>query len=180
MVVHPHYFKNMLGLEGFISRVSRAQTAVENYPAIIADIVSENESVLLQLNKDQMLSGVDVDEKYFTPSYLNDPYFSSTEKAVNYMNYKDKYRSMYDNRIKYNLFPAKPAEIPNLILVGTFMNSMFITASGNAFTIGATYMESDTIERKYDKPFGVSSMSARWFWQNFLLPGLRTAIYGVR
>lgn len=170
----------MLGLEGFINRVSRAQAAVQDYPAIIADIVSENESVLLQLNKDQMLSGVDANEKYFTPTYTADPYFNSVEKAVNYMNFKERFRYIYDNRIKYGLFPPKPADIPNLIIVGTFMNSMFITSSGNAFTIGATYMESDSIERKYGKPFGISPLSAQWFWQNFLLPGLKTAIYGMR
>lgn len=164
----------------YIDRINNIRSNISNVGYVINEIIKDNSATLLELNKDQILSGVDSDESYFAPTYIADSYFKSTQKAINYMNWKERNKDKYNSRITHNLFSPKPADIPNLIVVGTFQNNMYVTTNGSTFTIGSTYNQSGNIESKYNnKVFGINNSSRDWFWKNVLLPGLTTYIYGV-
>lgn len=158
----------MLGSEirGMFQSALRGARSI-NY--ILSDIVEENSDILLQLNKDQLLSGRNINEEYLSPEYTQDPYFSTPEKAANYQRFKEAIISDHNSRKMTNLFSPKPIGVPNLIITGSFQDQMTIATSFDSFYITSTFRETSDIESKYNNlVFGISNTSRDWFFINYI------------
>ena len=130
---------------------------------IVAEILKRNQQIIVDLVKEQLLSGLDADHNLLTPTYLNDEHFISKRKRTKPRKpdkksaaeeYADKKKKLYDehNRLKKfgDLFPDKPENTPNLIVSGSFHDAIYIQIKGQNYVIDSTYEDSAKIQRKYN------------------------------
>lgn len=164
-----------MGIGEIIKRLTKIQDEFEKMPEIIGNIVSREKDILLSLNKDQMLLGRNTDGKPFRPTYLNDPYFKTSEQAKAYAARKKSLESKHNARIENpTIYPPKGANTPNLIVTGPFQDSMYIVSGNRSFLIGSTYEDSDDIESKYKNlVFGISPESKAFFYKHYIYPELK-------
>lgn len=150
---------------------------INGLPEFTASVVKKYEDVLLQLNKDQILLGRNIDGQEFRPGYLSDPYFDTPAQAGAYYNYKQKIRGLNESRIEYPLnFPNKNRDTPDLRATTktwapgeNFQDSMFIVMTHDGFEIYSSYSETPMIVQKYqNKVFGLSQQAIEYFWVQFL------------
>ena len=162
------------GVNDKIKRIQTLQDNISKVPEVINSVVSSKKDVLLSLNRDQMLLGRNSDGEVLGPSYLQDPYFKTPEKAKNYAEMKYKLEGVHNNMITNpQLFPNKNKDTPNLIVTGPFQDSMFILLGENEYEIGSTYIDTPDIESKYNhKVFGIAPESRAYFYRQWLLPVL--------
>lgn len=164
-----------------VNRYQRIIESIKRVPEAINKTITDNKDVLLALNRDQMLLGRDNEGNVLSPSYLNDPYFSSPEKAQAYARMKYGLEPYHKSMLWFpmQLYPDKERNTPNLIVTGSFQDAMFITASSNSFTIGSTYIDSEDIETKYhNKVFGIAPNSKEYFYREFIRTLLINALNG--
>ena len=160
-------------IQNRINRYKALSNAIKNVPNVINKVVNDNKDVLLSLNRDQMLLGRDNKGNVLSPSYLSDPYFSSPAKAQAYARMKYALESMHNSLLWYpvQLFPDKDRNTPNLIVSGKFQDAMFISTSGDSFTIGSSYIDSSNINAKYkNNVFGIAPESAAYFYREYIRP----------
>ena len=165
----------MNSIKEIINRLETLKCRIKQVPDKVSTIAKNNQDVLISLNKDQMLLGRNVDGVKFTPSYLDDPYFKSTESAKSYAAMKYHLETNHKARIENpTLYPDKDRNTPNLIVTGPFQDGMFINMRSDSFLIGSSYRDSDDIERKYNNlVFGLSPESKEYFYKTHLHPALK-------
>lgn len=165
-------------IRDIINRLQRISDTIERVPDIVNEFVRDNSDVLLSLNKDQMLLGRDSSGNVLTPSYIQDPYFKKKEAAERYARMKYVLEGQHNSLIwNPRLFPDKDRNTPNLIVRGDFQSAMFITVSGNSYTIGSTYIDAADIDKKYNNNiFGLAPESKEYFFRQWIRPMLINAL----
>src|ERR1041384_7595437 len=84
----------------------------------VADSVDETKEAMIELNRKQLLRGLDNDGEYLSPKYSEDPYFKSKESAARYAAWKKRIEPEKTDR---------PEDVPNLYIIGTFHSSIKIS-----------------------------------------------------
>lgn len=168
-----------MGIRDLLKRVEKVKSKLNKVGETIGDVVEAEKETILSLNKDQMLLGRNADGKEFTPSYLNDDYFTTPEKAIRYAEMKYRLEPEHTIRITNpTLYPSKGKDTPNLIVTGKFQDGMFIEANKDSFTIDSNYIESQEIENKYGGlVFGLSPESKEFFYKHYLKDKLKRLIF---
>ena len=157
----------------------RYRKAYETLPDAISTTVQQTSTVLMDLNRDQLLQGRDAEGNLLSPNYMDDPYFKTREAAGNYSKMKYKKEVEHRNRIAYiELFGEKPTDVPNLLVTGNwFFNHFFIKVTKDAYEIGSTGIAATDIERKYPKVYGLAPLSKEFYYFQYIRPTIKR-IYG--
>ena len=168
-----------MNIQGHIDKFSILSGRTSSFYTVIDKTVEKEQDVLLSLNRDQMLLGRNTDGDPFTPSYLDDPYFKTSEQAQAYANMKKALESIHRSRIENPInYPDKDSNTPNLIVTGPFQDSMFIQSESDSFFIDSRYEDSGDIENKYNgKVFGLAPLSMEFFYTYYLLEQLKIHLY---
>ena len=180
MGAFPRFF--IMGwIENTINSFQGLSSRIDNIGTELGKIVSENKGVLLNLNRDQLLSGRNNEGELLGPTYLNDPYFLTREAAESYSKMKYRLESEHRSMLLFpQIYPSKPKDVPNLIVTGAFQNTMFIRTSADSFEIDATYKEARDINQKYDnKVYGIAPPSVDYFFRQYIKERLKNFIYGM-
>jgi len=160
------------------------EKAYNQIDSTLSKVVSSNQDVLLDLNRDQLLYGRDANGDVITPDYMSDPYFDKFKNpmkaASNYKNMKRKLEDAHRGMIKYlgvQLFPDKKDDTPNLIVTGTwFMDHLFINIGTDKYEIGSTGKAADDIQNKYEgyghPVFGLALKSKEYFYFGWIRPAI--------
>lgn len=167
-----------MSLGSYIRTLEYALGGARNIESTVYECITENEEVLLELNKSQILQGRNSDGELFSPTYEQDPYFTSPQKGANYGRWKESIRPEADSLIYTPLFSAKPSGVPNLFVTGPFIRGMFITTGTSSFVIDSSYFKSDAINSKYNgKVFGLTQAAIDFFYRNFLRRRILRSVY---
>lgn len=122
---------------------------------------------LVLLNREQMLEGKRRDGKDISPSYFEDPWFKSIEAATAYSEWKD--------RITPN--PKRKKGVPNLIIIGTFHNSITVDVTGETLKFNSNFPAAADIERKFTGMIYSLNVEKRTIYvREFLRPEFMTGI----
>jgi hypothetical protein len=160
---------------GTIKQVYEKFTAAYNaIPETISNTVAQTPDVLLDLNRDQLLQGRDADGKLLSPTYTNDPYFSTPERGESYSKMKHLMKVEHRSRMTYaELYGEKPTDVPNLIITGPFHAGFFIRTSRDSYTIGSGYRDAAEISAKYhDRVYGLAPKSKEFYYRGFIRPAI--------
>lgn len=153
---------------------------IKNIRSTIFEVVSQNSEVLVELNRSQILQGRDNEGNLFSPGYSNDSYFKTPEKAQRYAAFKERLVSGHNSLIRYPLFMQKPADTPNLIVTGPFIDGLFINISSGEYMINSNYKDANKINDKYGgKVFNLSEPARNFFYENVIYPKLIYELYGM-
>ena len=132
---------------------------------IAGDPLQKNRDKVRELNIEQLMQGLNSLGESLSPKYSEDPYFKSRESALRYARWKKK------------LFPDTPFDTPNLIIIGTFHNSITAKTSGNQVQFRASATFASSIAAKYgSKELGLSPESKQTAYREIVKPDLVTGI----
>lgn len=152
------------------------ENAYNSIGSAVSSVVSSNQDVLLDLNRDQLLYGRDAKGNVLTPGYMEDPYFDKYKDPIKAASrYKNRKRALEDDHwemIRYpgvQFFPDKSDDTPNLIIDGSlFMSYLYVKASGDKYELGSTGQAADDIQKKYEgfghPVFGLALASKKYFY----------------
>ena len=138
--------------------------------------MEENNALVGDLVREQLYCGVDGNGEYLSPSYDNDPYFKEEGPW--------KGRAQAYKLWKYEITPpmvglrtsihARPYDIPNLFIDGTFHDSIKAKLMKDGLDIYTSgFEDGPTIERKYgDNIFNLTDDSKDFFILYKLQPHL--------
>lgn len=152
-----------------LSKVKRFERVFEK---TLSQTCRQNKYVLLQLQKEQLLSGLDSHGDRLTPTYSNDTYFLTTESRQRYIDKKVSLESEHESQKRYNIFPKKSSDTPNLTVTNRFHDSLRCTVTTDTIKITSNWSRAPRIEEKYPTALGINNTSFYYFWEMFLLPDL--------
>jgi len=136
------------------------------------DILKQDVSILLRLQKDQLLSGQKQDGKSL-PSYYQDPFFKSPIKAARYAQFKD--RLIFDK--VYDIFGTKEMETPNLIVKGSLVHDrLFVQIGDGKIIIDANSPIRGQLIAKYNNLFGLNQTALNYYLNTFFIVDYRKKI----
>lgn len=128
---------------------------VEEMPQIIQSSLQENETELLNKQKEQLLRGLSSSGDYLHPFYSEDPYFKTLEKANKYAEWKESLA--YPNHRG-----DRPSDAPNLYINGKFHSEIGIEFhSDDLQFIGETATARQIMGKYGEENFGLSDE----YWQ---------------
>jgi hypothetical protein len=132
---------------------------------IAGDSLQRNSDKVRELNIQQLMQGLNAEGQPLSPKYSDDPYFKSRESALRYARWKKK------------LFPETPFDTPNLIIIGTYHNSITAKRMGNQVQFRASATFASSIAAKYgNKELGLSPDSKTTAYNEIVRPDLVTGI----
>jgi hypothetical protein len=136
-----------------------------NLTQIAGDALQQNESKVRDLNIKQLMAGLNNQGRQLSPKYSEDPYFKKPGAAARYAAWKKK------------LFPESPFDVPNLIIIGTFHNSITATRQGDQIVFAGSASFAGDIAAKYgNKELGLSPDSKTTAYRDIVRPELITKI----
>lgn len=164
----------MEDLKDTLNRLVAAHNLLRNLNGVVTEVMVDNKDVLLSLQKDQFLAGQNSKGSDLSPSYLEDDYFTSPQKAQNYARWKESHAERHNSLISVpGLFPAKNWMVPNLIVTGVFYSGLFINIGQTEFELGSSARMTPGITSKFGADtFGLNLISRTYFWNNYLVPVL--------
>lgn len=103
---------------------------VDGFETKVINEIQRNKNAMVGYITEQLYSGVDGNGNYLHPTYLQDPYFN-TEQAGRWYK-KPQWYMAWKNHITpparaYIGIPPRPKDVPNLIISGTFYDSIMAT-----------------------------------------------------
>lgn len=169
----PRCNKNMASIEEVATAVGLVADGLEDE---VLACMNDNAGVVVNLVREQLYSGRDGSGEYLSPSYDNDPYFQEEGpwqgRAAAYKEWKKRITPPQNGLITG--ISARPDDIPNLFISGTFHNSIKSKDAGDGleiFTEG--FKEGKDIERKYGESiFNLCDTSLDWFIEKKVEPHL--------
>lgn len=169
----------MYSIQSISDKLRSVSTNIGNIETIVSDAVTVYSQDLLTLNRDQILFGRDLNGNEFLPSYLNDPYFDTPEEAAKYAAKKEELIGTHNSRIvNKGLFPPKGINTPNLIVTGPFQDHLYIDTNNKSYTIGSSYIDSESINEKYNNNvFGLSEIAKNYFFTYYIRTYLLKNLY---
>lgn len=134
-------------------------------PKLVEESLNELSDEIVELQKDQLYSGLDADGKLLKISYYEDPYFKSQTAADKYARFKSKNYARNHN----DAFPEKPYDIPDLVVNGRlFYNFIKSYSSNGKLIIEANSPIYSQLEAKYGDIMGLSDIAIKEFRDNSL------------
>lgn len=146
----PFYFLNMATVLDLIKNLNSL-----NFEEIAQGIIKDDSLVILNLQKEQLMSGQDNEGGLLSPSYFEDPFFKTVEAAQAYSNWKDKITPP----IATKAYPARPRGTPNLFINGYWQ-------SGIDFISGLFKNSSELnskIDSKYPNSLGINKTGISYY-----------------
>ena len=114
----------------------RAKAAVDSYPQIKREVAAELSPEVTLLNREQMMAGLDAQEKPIAPAY-----------------------SPYTKRLKQ--LAGQPADRVTLFSTGAFQEAMFTRVEGDRLVTDSTDSKTDSLTAKYGEDiFGLTETNA--------------------
>ena len=113
----------------------------------VSECVDETSDTMVDLNREQLLHGLDNEGNYLSPKYSEDPYFKSPESAKRYAEWKARIEPKRD----------KPFDVPNLFITGRYHASIDAHVGPETFDITSSDPNAGSIERKFKKVYGLSA-----------------------
>lgn len=164
----------MASINTILNKVKRFERGWINR---LSQTLNENKNVVLQLNKEQLLSGIGSDGNPLSPTYNQDDFFKTQEGRDRYLEQKKgkeanpKYNSLY--RKVYNLYGTRDVQTPNLIVTGKYHKSLKVTVKKKSFLVKGTWSKAKNIENKYPNATGLTQRSFNFIWERFIVDDLR-------
>lgn len=158
--------------ETHMDRIERNLKQLEKltggFGAMIEKLIIDNKGEVEMLIREQLLSGVDGDEKDLKPNYSTDPYFKEKygknwkARAEAYKNWKNDITPPSPSKIG---FRARGIDTPNLIIEGMFHRSIKAEPISGGLRIGTRGIDfgSDVEEKYHSTIFKVSRTSSKYF-----------------
>lgn len=178
----------MNDIERMINRLKKLKA---NHVAVAAKTLQENRSVILSLQRDQLLSGIDRDGKALHPTYQADPFFNKTlptntrkrkrfatkSNLETYVKYKRSVSAKHKALIRYKLFSQKGEDTPNLIFAPSLQASKFqkglrVRVNKNELHIHSNWNKAKSVEGKYPTALGLHKDSVTYLYNKFIIPDL--------
>jgi predicted transposase YdaD len=153
--------------------LNKAKRFERGYIQRLSRTLRENKRLILRLQKDQLLSGVDVNANKLTPSYQDDPFFKSQHGLDKYVAFKQKRERKHESMRIYKLFSEKSGMTPNLIFASSEAKSQFhrhlrVDVTGDVIRIYGTWSKSKNVETKYPTALGLTQRSFNVMWNSIL------------
>lgn len=185
-MAHPFFLKAM----NIVEVRERIRLIKDGIQPQILDCMAQNSHDMAVSVREQLYSGVDGEGNSLSPSYDSDPYFSEP-RAGYYDEDRGHYVNCYLHPERYiawkqritppepssrlNL-PARPNNVPNLFIIGTFHQSIDARPTSRGveiFTSG--WDQGPLVERKYGSQiFKLTENAVGHFNESFLWPWLKS------
>lgn len=134
----------------------------------VADSVDETKEAMIELNRKQLLRGLDNDGEYLSPKYSEDPYFKSKESAARYAAWKKRIEPEKTDR---------PEDVPNLYIIGTFHSSMRISVNSTDIEFSNSASFAGGVESKFSNIYGLNAESkSETYIPDYLLPSVKNRV----
>lgn len=140
---------------------------------IIEKILNDNDEKIKEVYRDQLNAGLDGNGKQLTPSYSQDPYFSSPAAGKRYAAWKHA-----RNKGTNTIFPIRNIDTPNLIVTGKLVhNVVLFSASNEMFRIDIESRIYNQLISKYgEQTFTLNSIAIAYLNETIVLPILKEEI----
>lgn len=146
--------------------LENARNVREMIPDIIDGIIFENETLILDMNRQQMTDGQNNEGKEIRPLYSEDPYFKTAQSAQAYIRWKQ----IITPNTKRN------PDVPNLFIDGTFHRSLQLVRVGPKIMIKGNASFADNIDAKYNDVLGLAPYNQERLNNEYIHPKLMQAI----
>lgn len=130
-------------------------------------IVKEHVDAIPDLQREQMLRGIDNEGNYIRPFYSESPYFKTPEAARNYAAWKEKISPKTD----------RPADVPNLYINGYYQRGIGADISGSAYRITSGSKIAGEVEGLHQKVIGLNIQSRLDFIDNITRPVISKVVF---
>jgi hypothetical protein len=131
-------------------------------------IMEQNADEVVELNKKQLLKGLNRFGQQLSPKYSEDPYFKTAAAAKRYADWKKK------------LFPNMTYDVPNLIINGVYHNSISMARAGNSLRFSASASFAGSIESKYQgSALGLTDQSKSTAYTEIVKPPLLQQVSAI-
>lgn len=129
---------------------------VKEFKPTVENALRSNTDLIKKIIQEQLLSGIDENEKPLRPTYLGDPYFPNPKKAQQWKKWKETITPPRPSHLLN--YPARDANTPNLIIKGNFHDSITPRVTGwKIQTTTQGFDEGTDIVNKYgDTILGIS------------------------
>lgn len=162
-----------IGMDRVESKLMELARLAEGFEGMVERIIAENQDEVEQLIREQLLAGVDGDEKELRPTYTNDPYFKEKygknwrKKAESYREWKNDITPPAPSKIG---FRGRNENTPNLIIEGMFHRSIKAEPIAGGLRIGTHGIDfGKDVESKYKSTiFKVSRTANKYFIKKIL------------
>lgn len=147
----------------------------EGFEANATQCLANNSTVVVDLIREQIYSGVDGKGEHLSPTYDDDPYFEEPgywyHRAADYKAWKYKITPP-ETSPNLHLAP-RPVAVPNLFIDGTFFGQINARMNGDVLDVMPGNGNGPAIRGKYgDDLFLLGNNAVDWFNVNFLLPSI--------
>lgn len=115
---------------------------------------------ILNLNRQQMYSGLDNRGEPIRPKYSEDPYFKSKEAALRYAQWKKQITP----------HPQRDIDTPNLFITGRYHMSLELSVNEERYTIQGTDVDAAKIEKKFKTAMGLNDESKSIYRRDTMHP----------
>lgn len=139
--------------------IRRLEQLEQTLESSVVDSIDQTADQILFLNQKQLYSGRLNDGTPLSPTYLEDPYFNSTEAAQRYSDWKDEITPDSE----------RPPGVPNLFINGFFYQTWSIRASATKITFESSDPNAADIEEKFsNRIYGLDDESMdEYRWDTF-------------
>lgn len=139
------------------------------------ECLGDSSDVVVDLIREQLYSGVDGKGEYLHPTYDDDPFFDEPGYWHNRANdYKEWKFRITPPAVSPNLrLAARPVEVPNLFIDGTFFGEINATITAGFLDVSPGYGNGPAIQEKYgDQLFMLGEDVVQWFNMEFMWPSI--------
>lgn len=134
----------------------------------LAGSVEETKEEMLELNRMQLLRGLDSEGDYLSPKYSEDPYFKSKESAKRYAEWKKRIEPIKTDR---------PEDVPNLYIIGVFHSKIGVDVGASEYTFSNSASFSSGVESKFKNIYGLNPESkSETYIPDYLLPSIKKRV----
>lgn len=120
-------------------------------------IVDRNLAEIKELNIQQLMAGKNNKGEFLSPKHSESPFFKKPGAGLRYAAWKQK------------LFPETPFDVPNLIIIGTYHDSISFSRSSNTVTAQASASFAASIDRTFNNtPLGLNPESLNKAYTNII------------
>lgn len=149
----------------------------DTFTGMVESTIQRNGPELTDMIREQLYSGKDGNDNYLAPDYLSDPYFSTPEAgrwqndAQGYMKWKKKITKPAASYLGY---PARPENIPNLIIRGDFYDSIRFMKIADGIRIESQGVSfgTDIINKYGEQILKIGPVSKKHFIEYIFKPDL--------
>lgn len=156
-------------VHGIIHKIS------EGFEDNAMQCLNAQSSVILDLIREQIKSGVDGDGKYLSPTYDDDEFF---EKKGRWHHRSSAYKAWKQELTPPEKSPIlglqpRPVQVPNLYIDGTFFGQINAMVFDDGLEVSPGNGNGPAIIEKYgERLFLLGSNAVQWFNREFMLPAI--------